>query len=177
MGNPVLGASGGPCTACKFYGGQHRAHRPHQPYTLCDSGWGTGTWSDPDNGCKSWQAGAPRLGKRIIVCGGRDFADKERAHAALDAAHARSPIAMIVHGDARGADTLAKWWAKDRGIPRDEFPADWNGPHRFAAGPIRNQAMADAGADGVIAFPGGKGTTGMCAIAEAAGIPVWRPFG
>lgn len=123
-------------------------------------------YGDPEEGCRLWEAGPPRVGKRVIVCGARDYTDSGRARAALDAAHARSRVAVIVHGYAPGADTIAEHWARERGIPRDRYPS-----------PTRNEAMAAAGADGCIAFPGGRGTADMCRRAEAAGIPVWKPYG
>lgn len=94
----------------------------------------------------------------------------------MDAAHARRPITTIVHGCAPGADTLADEWAAANCVRVDQFPAAWKtlGP---AAGPIRNQQMVDAGADGVIAFPGGRGTADCVRRAEGAGIAAWRPFG
>jgi hypothetical protein len=54
--------------------------------------------------------------------------------------------------------------------------ADWKryGP---AAGPLRNAEMLhEYQPDGVIAFPGGKGTTDMIKKARQAGIKVWEPF-
>lgn len=112
----------------------------------------------------------------MIVCGGRDWMDGVRTFAALDAAHARRPINLVVHGGARGADTLAGTWAQKRGVPVQVHPAEWQ-QLGAKAGPLRNQAMADAGADGCTAFPGGRGTADMCRRAESAGIPVWRPYG
>jgi len=55
----------------------------------------------------------------------------------------------------------------------EPHPADWE-RHGRAAGPIRNQEMADAGADLCIAFPYGigKGTYDMIERARKAGIPV-----
>jgi hypothetical protein len=81
----------------------------------------------------------------------------------------------VVHGDYRGADTLAKEWARSRGIPEVGYPADWRmGP---SAGPARNQRMLDAERpDGVVALPGGGGTADMVRRARAAGLPVWRPY-
>jgi len=32
---------------------------------------------------------------------------------------------VIIHGDAQGADRLAKHWAIDRSIPVEAYPADW----------------------------------------------------
>jgi hypothetical protein len=38
--------------------------------------------------------------------------------------------------------------------------------------------MIDEGCpDKIVAFPGGKGTADMIRRAEAAQIPVWRPYG
>jgi len=111
----------------------------------------------------------------LLVCGGRDFIDMPRASAALDAVHAKRPITLLVHGAARGADTLAATWAQRRGVLTQAFPADWNRDGR-AAGPLRNQRMLDeARPDGVVAFPGGRGTADMNQRAKAAGVKVWEP--
>ena len=57
------------------------------------------------------------------------------------------------------------------------YPAQWDVYGR-RAGPIRNQEMIDEGKpDGVVAFPGGKGTADMVRRAEAAGLKVWFPCG
>ena len=45
-----------------------------------------------------------------------------------------------------------------------------------AAGPERNRRMLDTfKPDGVIAFPGGRGTADCCRAADERAIPVWRP--
>lgn len=114
---------------------------------------------------------------RLLVCGGRDYNDLARAWRAIDAVHAKRGIEVVIHGDYRGADILAKNWAISRGLPHLPFPADWRrlGPR---AGPVRNQRMLDEGVpDGVIALPGGNGTLDMIARAERAGLRVWRPYG
>lgn len=112
----------------------------------------------------------------VIVCGGRDYPDRARVFAALDLAHSKRPITLIVHGGAPGADQLADEWAKERRVWRDVFAADWQtlGPK---AGPERNARMVAAGAHGCVSFPGGPGTADCRRRCEAAGIPVWRPFG
>jgi predicted Rossmann-fold nucleotide-binding protein len=112
----------------------------------------------------------------VIVCGGRNYADRARVFAALDRAHAKRSITLLVHGGAPGADTLAGEWAKARGVWVEVFEANWRelGPK---AGPERNARMVAAGAHGCIAFPGGRGTADNVKRCEAAGIPVWRPFG
>lgn len=111
---------------------------------------------------------------RVLVCGGRDFGDKDRAYAFLDLLCEKEPISTVIHGGASGADYIAHQWAEDRGVNCTEYPADWNRYGR-AAGPIRNQQMVDDGRpDVVVAFPGGSGTADMVRRAEAAGIKVIR---
>jgi hypothetical protein len=112
---------------------------------------------------------------RVLVCGGRDYSDRNfMDHYLRLFDRNRGPIKLIISGEARGADTLAKEWAVGCGCPYLGFPADWD-KHGKAAGPIRNQQMLDEGKpDVVIAFKGGRGTADMISRAERAGIPVWR---
>lgn len=113
---------------------------------------------------------------RLLVCGGRDYADGDAVFRALDMARAERGVALVIHGAARGADTLAARWAAARGVPAQAFPADWE-THGRAAGHIRNARMLREGRpDGVIAFPGGRGTADMIRQAEAAGVWVWEPM-
>lgn len=106
---------------------------------------------------------------RIIVCGGRDYDDAETVTAVIMALH--PDVVTIVHGDAPGADSLARMVGTGLGFEVEHHPADWK-RHGKAAGPIRNQQMLDAGADLVIAFPGGRGTADMVKRAKGAGVPV-----
>ncbi len=109
---------------------------------------------------------------RVLVCGGRDYADYEYLQRQLFKVHNIVAITEVVHGAARGADRMADQWAKWRNIPVRAFPADWS-RLGAAAGPTRNQQMIDeARPDLVIAFPGGKGTADMCNRARACGIRV-----
>jgi hypothetical protein len=102
---------------------------------------------------------------RVIVCGGRDYDDRPTMKAVLGALDLDC---TIITGNARGADRLAlNLWEG----PGEYFDADWH-THGLAAGPIRNQAMLDEGADLVIAFPGGRGTADMVKRARKAGVPV-----
>ena len=105
---------------------------------------------------------------RILVCGGRDFADATLVYDTLNA----SNVTTLIHGAARGADSLADDWAKAAGVSILRFPADWAKEGR-AAGPMRNQRMLEQGRpDVVVAFPGGAGTRDMVARARKAGVPV-----
>lgn len=112
---------------------------------------------------------------RLAVTGGRDYSDRDRVYAALDAAHATRPISVLVHGDYRGLDHLARDWAVARGIKPEPHPADWD-KHGKGAGPKRNQAMVDSGLDGLVSFPGGSGTADMTQRARLANVPVWVPY-
>ncbi len=109
---------------------------------------------------------------RVLVCGGRDYADLEAVKETLYELHDRTPIAALVQGGAPGADALARLWAWANQVPLHTFAADWKA-HGKAAGPIRNQQMLDEGKpDLVVAFPGGKGTADMVRRAKAAGVRV-----
>ena len=112
---------------------------------------------------------------KLLVCGGREFTDRDFVFATLDRVDARRQVFLLIHGAARGADTLAEEWAKARGVSYAPNPARWAELGR-RAGPIRNQEMLDLWApDGVVAFPGGAGTADMVARARAAGVTVWVP--
>ncbi len=123
-------------------------------------------------GVASDASARPGEAVRVLVCGGRDYADHERAFAVLDDLHARRPIAIVIHGGARGADALADAWAMERGAISQAYPADW-ATHGKGAGPIRNAIMiAEGKPDLVVAFVGGKGTADMVAKAKRAGVQV-----
>jgi hypothetical protein len=109
---------------------------------------------------------------RVLVCGGRDYADSVRVERELRKIHRAFGIDCLIHGGARGADLLASVWATRGGILQECYSADW-AKHGKRAGPIRNQRMLDEGKPAmVVAFPGGRGTADMVARAEKAGIAV-----
>lgn len=97
-----------------------------------------------------------------LVCGGRDFNDKEMFESAMhDLVTARGCPNRIVHGAARGADLMADEWAKKLALDIIAVPADWE-TYGKAAGLIRNEQMLErCRPQLVVAFPGGKGTANM----------------
>lgn len=116
----------------------------------------------------------------VLVTGGRDFDERAFVFGVLDAIHAtRGPIGVVVHGGARGADSIAGEWANDRGTSTAAIPAQWE-KHGRAAGPKRNQAMVDLVVSWhelgdevvVVAFPGGAGTADCVRRAREAGFDV-----
>lgn len=115
-----------------------------------------------------------RDGMRILVCGGRKYADKTTLWDTLDKLWRAYPhdTLTIIQGGATGADQIAREWCEAREVPYDNYPADWK-HHGRAAGPIRNQIMIDQGRPNlVLAFKGGAGTADMVRKARAAGIEV-----
>lgn len=111
-------------------------------------------------------------GPRVLVCGGREFADDELLLETLDALHGATTFGCLMHGGANGADTLAGSWAANKGIDTIVFPAGWSGLGSFA-GPRRNAFMLKEGRPTlVVAFPGGAGTEDMVRKAKRAGVRV-----
>lgn len=109
---------------------------------------------------------------RVIVCGGRDYAERRLLNATLDTIHAERPISHLWHGNARGADSLADAWGRQNPeVSVCPVPAQWK-KYGKRAGPIRNQTMLGQGIDLVIAFPGGRGTADMIKRAREAGVEV-----
>lgn len=108
---------------------------------------------------------------RLLVTGGRDFANRELAFSTLDKLDAENCIDVVIHGAAKGADTEAARWCALRRVPVWPFPADWS--KGKGAGIARNQDMLNQAAPThVLAFPGGNGTADMVRRARAASIPV-----
>lgn len=108
---------------------------------------------------------------RVLVCGGRDYSDKDNLYSILDKIHEKYSISVIIQGCASGADWLAAEWAFDYGIDCEYYPADWD-TFGKTAGLLRNQQMLNTKPDLVVAFPGGKGTAHMINISKAAGVEV-----
>jgi hypothetical protein len=109
----------------------------------------------------------------VLVCGGRTITDERFVFDLLDAWRDWLHFDAIIHGGARGVDSLAGSWAISRGVPQRVFPANWTA-HGKAAGPIRNAQMLAERPIAVIAFPGGKGTQTCERQAHSLGIPVHR---
>lgn len=117
---------------------------------------------------------------RVLVTGSRDWDVQYKVDMVLNEIYAladvlESPL-TIVHGACpTGADHFADQWVNGRDDVKPEaWPADWK-QYGKAAGPRRNEAMVDAGADLCVAFlrDGSTGTRQTIALARMAKIPTF----
>ena len=108
----------------------------------------------------------------LLICGGREFNDFPALCRAMELIP--KPL-MIIHGDARGADTLAKQWAILNGVHYAAVPALWD-YYNNRAGSLRNFAMTLLQPTRCLALPGGSGTADMIRECNKANIPVWEPY-
>ena len=107
--------------------------------------------------------------KSIVICGCRNFYDKNVFSAFVDkclAETAKECEIRILSRHCSGVDAMAEQYAAEHGLQLSIYPADWRRYGR-AAGPKRNFEMANE-ADAVIAFWDGssKGTKNMIDIAD-----------
>lgn len=114
--------------------------------------------------------------QRVLVCGGREFNDRDYVFQQLERLHSRHRFRLLIHGGAGGADSIADAWARGSGVQPVTCEPLWyyyraKGLVR-AAGVLRNQAMLLLHPQLVIAFPGGRGTADMINRATLAGVPV-----
>lgn len=90
--------------------------------------------------------------RRVLITGSRAWVRESTIHRALDAViHQWGTNVIIVHGTARGADTIAGDYARSKGLRVEEHPADWN-KYGKRAGYVRNAEMVTLDADVVLAF-------------------------
>jgi hypothetical protein len=110
---------------------------------------------------------------KILVCGDRNWSNVFSIRRELQKF---SGEIIVIHGAARGADSIAGDVAKSLGFKVEVYPAKWNELGR-AAGPIRNVQMLEEGRpDLVLAFhpdlKESKGTAHMVSIARKKGVKV-----
>ncbi len=81
---------------------------------------------------------------RVIIAGTRTlFVSGARIEAELTEMLVEIPDDLeIVSGGAKGADACGEAYALERGVPINQFPADW-AKYGAAAGPRRNKKMAE----------------------------------
>lgn len=119
---------------------------------------------------------------RVLFTGGRDFKDIDYFLETVEGFEKQhGQITEIIHGGARGADTMAEILfiyfktseEHAREISRTRKDAEWDKYGKRRAGPIRNQVMVDLKPDWCIAMPGNNGTADCVKRCKKAGIPVF----
>lgn len=81
------------------------------------------------------------------------------------------PITEVVCGCANGVDNLGKLWALENNLPVKYFPAQWEVFGR-AAGPVRNQEMAEYAEALVCVHSNTSGSLDMVRRARQLGLRV-----
>lgn len=99
------------------------------------------------------------LRPRVIVSGSRTFTDYKLLKRKLDKLLVNVNDPVVVHGGAKGADTLAGQWASWNWYDQEVYHADWN-HHGKAAGPRRNKEMIE-------------GTLAICGRKKSCFIAFW----
>lgn len=113
---------------------------------------------------------------KILVTGDREYHNRAKVKEVLDRYFNGFQVGCIIQGGARGADTLAKEYAKEHGICCVQVDANWDYYHK-PAGPIRNGWMLKfCEPDIVIAFHthlvDSRGTKNMIEISRRVGLEV-----
>jgi len=109
---------------------------------------------------------------RILICGDRNWTDVETIE---NFVKSLPPDTVIIHGECRGADSIADKAAKEHGLTVETFSAKWE-KYGDAAGPIRNRRMLVEGKpDRVVAFHDdlskSRGTADMLKQARKQRVP------
>lgn len=100
--------------------------------------------------------------RKLLVCGSRSIVDKEWIFAQIESywyfnmACYKYPV--MIEGEARGVDTIAKEYALNNAWEVNAYPANWDKYGR-SAGYIRNEVMVKACDECLILWDGvSKGT-------------------
>lgn len=110
----------------------------------------------------------------VLICGDRYYKDWQKIQNYLQTLNPKEDV--IIHGAAKGADSLAGNLATSMKMKVLVFPAKWEEFSR-AAGTIRNQQMIDEGHPDLVVYfhenlDGSKGTKDMVNRAIRINIPV-----
>src|SRR4051812_27296764 len=113
------------------------------------------------------------MGFRVLVAGGRDFADYRALRAVLDTLLAnRLPDVEVLTAGGPGVPMLAASYAAERGLAVTALVPDYG---RFPAGAAeeRRDVLLTAGADAaVVVWDGDPAVRRVLALTERKGVPV-----
>lgn len=104
---------------------------------------------------------------KVIIAGSREFNDYDFLKGKLDVILSTLDDIEIIEGGAKGVDSLAERYAKEKGYKHTKVEADWDTYGKYA-GPKRNEEMASIGEYLVLCWNGkSKGSGSM--LKEAKG--------
>jgi predicted Rossmann fold nucleotide-binding protein DprA/Smf involved in DNA uptake len=106
------------------------------------------------------------------ITGSRCITDAELIETALNSTHQQTPIAKLVHGGAKGVDTIASTWATANGIEQEVIRPLYEQHGKYA--PLLRNKEIIAKSDMVLAIWDGisKGTAYTINTAKEAGMTV-----
>lgn len=110
---------------------------------------------------------------RVLISGSRNWTDENTVRKVI---YSFPPESVLIVGDARGADEIARNVAQERSdIIILEYKADWN-KHGKRAGPIKNIEMFSQDPDEVYTFQidNSKGTAHAIKLAEERNIKLTK---
>jgi hypothetical protein len=112
-------------------------------------------------------------GMRLMLVGGRHFADEELVNAALTAVHHSLPVSVLIHGGSVGIGAAAEIWAAKAGVNIVRYPPPRTGSR---ADNVRRDLfmLEDGRPDALLAFPGGRRTQKLTGFALDSGLQVIR---
>ncbi|MGH3916357.1 MAG: hypothetical protein ACRDTC_23550 [Pseudonocardiaceae bacterium] len=112
---------------------------------------------------------------RSLITDSRTRTDTTTPRLTLGYWRQRLSGAVLVHGDARGADRITAGIRRPWGPPTQAHPTDWT-HHGRSAGHRRNRVMVALGTEVCLTSirHHSPGATGCATLAHAAGIPTPR---
>ena len=84
---------------------------------------------------------------KVLVTGSREWHDWKAIYSTLDRLRRRALLLhghplVVIHGEARGADLIAKAYATEHSVVERGYPAQWD-RYGKKAGAVRNRLMLD----------------------------------
>jgi 8-oxo-dGTP pyrophosphatase MutT (NUDIX family) len=110
--------------------------------------------------------------QRVVVTGGRDYADTAAVERTLQAVFARHRGATLVDSGATGAEALARAWAERTGVPVKTIRPDWDDDGRSAGYRRTERVLRHTQVVELVAFPGDGVVAHAVATAEQFGVDV-----
>lgn len=112
---------------------------------------------------------------KVLVSGGKRFADLKLLDRALDTLHRRKRIQLLVTGGQPGAQEMAYYWAlrhRIKFIVVFPMQPDLTGKLDFSR--WNHDVLKQFKLDGLVTFPGRAETDHLGDLAESIGLRVWR---